>query len=305
MDKIAFVFSGQGAQKSGMGKELKNCSKSASKIFEIADTIRPNTSIQCFEGSNEELSITRNTQPCLFCVDLAAAEALKERGITPDYLAGFSLGEIPALSFGGYLSVENAFQFVVKRAELMDECGKKYPGTMFAILGLEADAVETVCRSKEGCYPVNYNGKKQIVVACTKEAADQFPEMIVAQGGKALKLAVSGGFHSPMMNDARNGLETEFQNLKFSKPAIPVFSNTTAQLYENEQSLFRQINSPVLWYKLILNMAELGVDTFVEVGIGKTLSNMIKKIIPSATVLNVEDEKTLDKVQEVLKNADK
>lgn len=302
MGKIAFVFSGQGAQYGGMGRALAMCSEGAAKVFAMADSIRPGTSTQCFEGTAEELRSTRNTQPCLFCVDLAAAEALSEKGIVPDYLAGFSLGEIPALAFGGYLSAEDAFQFVIKRAEQMDGCGKKYPGTMFAVLGLEGAEVESVCHGRDGWYPVNYNGKTQIVAACTLDSAEDFPAAVASKGGKVLKLAVSGGFHSPMMNEARRWLETEFLNLDFQQEKIPVFSNVTAQPYEGIELLFRQINSPVLWNDLILNLAKCGVDTFVEVGPGKILSNMIFKILPTAKILNVEDQKSLKNAQEVLQN---
>lgn len=302
MGKIAFVFSGQGAQKSGMGKELAEVSQKAFEVFKMADTIRPGTSLQCFEGSKSELNSTQNTQPCLFCVDLAAAEALRERDIFPDYLAGFSLGEIPALSFSGYLTKEEAFQFVIKRAEYMESSGKVSPGTMFAVLGLDAKQVESICLSFEGCYPANYNGKTQIAVSCILESAKGFSEAVTAQGGRAIRLAVSGGFHSPMMNQARHDLEKEFSNLRFRKGKIPVFSNITAQPYDGEELLFRQVNSPVLWYELICNLKELGVDTFVEVGIGRTLCNLIQKIMPTALILNVEDGESLKNTEEVLKN---
>lgn len=302
MGRIAFVFAGQGSQYSGMGKELALCSESAANVFAMADSIRPGTSAQCFEGTREELFITRNTQPCLFCVDLAAAEALKETGIMPDYLAGFSLGEIPALAFGGYISYEEAFRFVIKRAEYMDDCGAVNPGTMFAVLGLESDEVEAVCKSFEGCYPVNYNDKFQIVVACRIDCSDGFPDAIAQKGGKVLKLAVSGGFHSPMMNEARYRLESEFSGLRFQEAVIPVFSNVTAKCYDGPELLFRQVNSPVLWYKIVINLAECGVDTFIEVGTGKTLSNLIRKILPDATVLNVQDEKSLINTKEVMLN---
>ncbi len=302
MGKIAFVFSGQGAQKGGMGKDLAETSKAAADVFAMADSIRPGTSMQCFEGTAEELSVTSNTQPCLFCADLAAARALEETGITAHYLAGFSLGEIPALAFGGYLTDSQAFHFVLKRAKYMDLCAKKNPGTMYAALGLCAQDVEEVCLLSGDCYPVNYNEETQIVVSCRGEASEIFRDGIIAKGGKVLKLPVSGGFHSVMMDEARDLLEKEFKTLAFSKPSIPVFSNVTAAQYESPVQLFRQVNTPVLWYQLIRNLAALGVDTFIETGTGKILTNLIKKIKPDVTAFNVEDSWGLKYAKEVVLN---
>ncbi len=303
MGKIAFLFSGQGAQKTGMGKELADCSKEAAKVFAMADEIRPGTSTQCFSGSNEELFLTKNTQPCLFCVDLAAAMALKEKGVDPDYLAGFSLGEIPALALGGYLKTEDAFRFVVKRAEYMDQCCNDHPGVMYAVVKITAEQVEAICSGVEGSYPVNYNESGQTVVACIAEAGKAFEEAVKEAGGRALKLSVSGGFHSPMMDDAAKKLREEFADITFQKPEIPVVSNVTAKEYTDAELLLEQVHRPVMWQKTVMYLAENGVDTFIEVGIGKTLSNLVRKILPEALVLNVEDEASLAEAQEVLKNA--
>jgi len=303
MGRIAIVFSGQGAQYSGMGKELASCSEAAANVFKMADTIRPGTSKQCFEGSDEELQQTKNTQPCIFCVSYAAAVALAEKGIIADCAAGFSLGEVTALAYGGYLSEEEAFSFVTARALAMQESGKKNPGVMFAVLKLDSEEVTKLCSGREGCYPVNFNGKTQISVSCTEEAAKDFPKAVAAAGGKAIKLAVSGGFHSPMMREAREALERDFRELSFKEGTIPVYSNVTGEPYKGKTQLFQQIDSPVLWYPLILNMKRDGVDTFIEAGPGKTLSNMIGKILPGACILNVEDEQSLNNTVEVLKNA--
>jgi [acyl-carrier-protein] S-malonyltransferase len=304
MGKIAIVFSGQGAQYSGMGKELVGCSQAAANVFKMADTIRPGTSKQCFEGSKEELQQTENTQPCIFCVGYAAAAALVEKGIKADCAAGFSMGEVTALAYGGYLSEEGAFRYITARALAMQESGRKNPGIMFAVLGLDGEQVIKLCSSREGCYPVNFNNQTQISVSCTAEAAEGFPQAVLAAGGKAIKLAVSGGFHSPMMKEARETLEREFEGLPFAEGVISVYSNVTGEPYEGKTQLFQQIDSPVLWYPLILNMSRDGVDTFIEAGPGKTLSNMIAKILPGARILNVEDVKSLENAVEVLKNAE-
>lgn len=300
MGKIAFLFSGQGAQYSGMGKELASVSQAADSVFQMVDGIRPETSAQCFAGSLDELKITRNTQPCVFSVDLAAAEALKENGIKPDFLAGFSLGEIPALAFGGHLESQEAFQFIIKRAEHMDSCGQKNPGIMFAVLGLEAPQVEDICRMEEGWYPVNYNEAKQTVVSCVADRAENFASVVANHGGKCIKLPVSGGFHSPMMDEARSLLEKQFDYLGLHEGGIPVYSNVTAMPYTDISLLFRQINSPVLWHRTLQNLASQGVDRFVEVGPGKTLKNMATKVLPGTTVLNVEDKESLYHTLEVL-----
>ena len=303
MGKIAFVFSGQGAQYPGMGMELAQTSAAAAAVFAMADEIRPGTSEQCFSGSAEELKQTINTQPCVFCVDLAAAEALREQGIQPDMAAGFSLGEIPALTFSGKLPKEEAFRFVVERSKAMHLCGSEYPGTMFAVMGIGPEAVEGACSQVPGSYPVNYNGPLQTVVACTEEAATAFPAEVVKSGGKSIRLPVSGGFHSPMMKQARTTLEESFSRLTILEGEIPVYANVTALPYGDIDLLFRQIDSPVLWHPTIMEMNRQGADTFIEVGPGKTLINMITKILPAAKVLSVENKETLRTTMEELKHA--
>ncbi len=303
MGKIAIVFSGQGAQYSGMGKELANNSEAAANFFKMADSIRPGTSKQCFEGTKDELSQTENTQPCIFCVGYAAAAALTEKGIKADCSAGFSMGEMVALTYGGYMPEDEAFSNIIKRARLMKESGDKNPGVMFAVLGLDSERVIELCNGADGWYPVNFNGETQISVACTAASAAGFPEAVSSAGGKAVKLAVSGGFHSPMMKDVRDKMREEFSDVSFNVGEIPVYSNVTGEPYKEKEQLFRQVDSPVLWYPLIKNMNRDGVDTFIEAGPGKILSNMIAKILPEARILNVEDEKSLENTVEVLRNA--
>jgi [acyl-carrier-protein] S-malonyltransferase len=297
MGKIAFVFSGQGGQYSGMGKELYDCSPAAKRVFDIAEKQRYGTSEQCFNGSKETLSITINTQPCLYCVDLAAAEALKEAGILPDAVAGFSLGEIAALTYAGVFTYEDGFSFVCKRAELMHIAAEKSSSAMAAVLKLDNETVIKLCLQHD-VYPVNFNCPGQLVVAGKKESFGKFGEAVADAGGRMIPLAVSGGFHSPFMNEASDRLRMELISFEVFMPKLPVYANYSAEPYESDINniknlIARQVNNPVLWQKTIEKMIEDGIDTFVEVGAGKTLCGLIKKINQSVNIYNVEDVQSL------------
>ena len=296
MGKIAFVFSGQGAQYTGMGRELYECSPAAKAVFDMADSIREGTSNQCFEADKETLSITVNTQPCVFTADLAAAAAVAEKGIRPDYLAGFSLGEIAALGFGGVMSYEEAFRLVCKRGELMDKAAKENEGAMVAVMKLTPERVEELARQFDSTYPVNYNSPAQTVVATTKENADKLVEAVKAEKGKGVKLAVSGAFHSPFTRSAAEGLGEYLADKELKTPEIPIYSNVTAQPYSGDikQLIKAQAESPVQWQKTVENLIAEGVDTFIEVGVGKTLAGLIKKINKDVRVFNVENSETLE-----------
>ncbi|MEE1125068.1 MAG: ACP S-malonyltransferase [Acutalibacteraceae bacterium] len=296
MGKIAFVFSGQGAQYTGMGKELYDCSPAAKAVYDMADSIREGTSAQCFEAEQEILNRTVNTQPCVFTADLAAAAAVAEKGIKPDFVAGFSLGEIAALGFSGILSYEDAFKLVCKRGELMDKAAQENKGAMVAVLKLTPEKVEELAGKFDSTFPVNYNSPIQTVVATTEENAEPLMEAVKEAKGRPVKLAVSGAFHSPFMSSAAKGLGEYLQDKELNAPAMPIYSNVTAQPYADDYKalITAQVESPVQWQKTVENLIEQGVDTFIEVGVGKTLAGLIKKINKDVTVYNVEDKATLE-----------
>lgn len=290
MGKIAFIFSGQGAQYSGMGKELYDASPAAKAVYDMADNVREGTSKQCFEGTTEELCKTVNTQPCVFTADLAAAYALVEKGIKPDCVAGFSLGEIAALAFSKMLSDEEAFKLVCKRGELMDKAATENPGAMAAVMKLTPQQVEEICSKFDKTYPVNYNSPAQTVVATTSENADKFCEAVKEAGGRAKLLAVSGAFHSPFMAEAADGLAEYMENVDFSQPETVIYSDVTAKPYEGDYKALvkAQVESPVKWQTIVENMVADGVDTFIEVGVGKTLTGLVKRINGDVKAFKIE-----------------
>ena len=247
----------------------------------------------------EELSKTVNTQPCVFTADLAAAYAVLEKGIKPDCVAGFSLGEIAALAFSKILTDEEAFKLVCKRGELMDKAATENPGAMAAVMKITPQQVEEVCAQFDKTYPVNYNSPAQTVVATTSENADSFCEAIKNAGGRAKLLAVSGAFHSPFMADAANGLAEYMENVDFSDPQTVIYSDYTAKPYEGDYKALvkAQVESPVKWQTIVENMIEDGVDTFIEVGVGKTLTGLIKRINADVKAYKVETMADIDAIE--------
>lgn len=307
MGKIAFVFAGQGAQKPGMGRDIAENSAAAAKVFEAADQVREGTSTQCFEASQEVLSRTENTQPCIYTVDLAIAEALREKGIEADMVAGYSLGELAALAYAGSYSAEKGVGIVSRRGKLMQEASEKCDTGMAAVLKLSDEKIEELCSKYEKIFPVNFNCKGQVTVAGDKEELAAFAPEAKEAGGLVRILEVSGGFHSPFMAEAAEKFEEVVASENFAAPQIPVYSNRTSQPYpENEQEirelLVEQISNPIRWKTLIENMIEQGVDTIVEVGPGTALTKMITRISKEITMLNVCDMETLEQTVERIRN---
>ena len=282
MAKVAFVFSGQGDQYPGMGADLAQASEAAENIFAVCDEIRPGTSAMCFEGSAEDLRVTSNTQPCLYAMELAAAEALAERGLQADCVAGFSLGEVAAAAFAGYYSVQAGFRLVMRRGELMQACADRVRTSMVAVLKLSSEKVEELAGHFGQVYPVNYNCPGQISVAGQADQMRKFMAEVRENGGRAVPLKVAGAFHSPFMEGAREPFASAIDEELEKSPigAIPLYSDVTAQPYgENVTELLSsQLCNPVRWEQLVRNMMESGVDTFVEIGPGRTLTNMIHRI---------------------------
>ncbi|MCL2046832.1 MAG: ACP S-malonyltransferase [Oscillospiraceae bacterium] len=295
--KIAFMFSGQGAQYTGMGRELYDNSEAARAVFDLAERIRPGTIEQCFSGSEEELTITENTQPCVFCVDLAAAVMLDFAGVKADMVAGFSLGELPALAYSGAFSYEDAFELVWKRGIFMDRATQGADSGMAAILRLSNEDVEKICKEFKNLSAANYNCPGQVVIAGLKNDFDSIKEKVSEAGGRFMPLKTSGAFHSPFMLAASTDFALELANYDISDPRIPTYSNVTAKAYDGDIKvlLAKQISSSVKWENTVRDMISAGAKTFIEVGPGKTLCGLVQRISDEVSVYNVEDYDSFNK----------
>jgi [acyl-carrier-protein] S-malonyltransferase len=295
MGRLAFVFPGQGAQYPGMGNDFYRNFDAAKHVFERAESLRPDTMEQCFFADKTELSETKTTQPCLFVCESAACEVLRSHGVFPDAVAGFSLGEIAALTFAQTFDFEDGFSFVCKRGALMQAEAEQIDSGMIAVLKVPFDRIESEAKRYDRVYPVNYNCPGQLVVAGIRTSLSAFADEMKALGGKVVPLSVSGGFHSPFMDTVSQALKSELHTFSLKEAAIPVYANLTGEPYGPQiiDTLVRQVNHPVLWQNTIEAMHRDGIDCFIEVGAGKTLSGMIKRILPDAAVYRVEDTESL------------
>lgn len=300
MSKIAFVYPGQGTQYIGMGKEIYENNAKAKELFDkIFSSLDLDLKKVMFEGPEETLKSTEYTQPAIVSLSLVLTELLKEKGIKPNYVAGHSVGEFAAFGGAEYLSLEEAVKLVAKRGEIMKKVAAKVDGTMAAILGLDSAKIEEVLRNISGvAEAVNFNEPNQTVIAGTREAIEAACVALKEAGAKrAMPLAVSGPFHSSLMKEAGEELKKYADKLNFNIGEIKIIANTTATFLdsneETKDEIYRQSFGPVKWIDTINKLKAEGVTKIYEVGPGKVLAGLIKKIDKDIEVINIDSLESL------------
>lgn len=305
MSKIAFVFPGQGAQYTGMGKDFYENFDRAKEVFAVANEVSGMSMEELIFQENENLHITKYTQIAMLTVEIAILKVLQEKGIHSEVNAGLSLGEYGALVASGVLSVHDALEVVVKRGAYMQEAVPT-GGAMTAVMGLSNDVIEKVCGETEGIVSVaNYNCPGQTVITGEEDAVNRAAESLKEAGAKrCIPLKVSGPFHSKMLEEAGKKLAQELEKVEIQEIDVPYITNVTADYVTDKNQvkslLERQISSSVCWQQSVERMVQDGVDTFIEIGPKKTLTGFLKKIAPEAKGYNVETIADLEKLLEVL-----
>jgi [acyl-carrier-protein] S-malonyltransferase len=305
---VAFCFPGQGSLEVGMGRGVAEAVPEALDVFERS-SIAAGLDLQrlCFEATEEELVETDVQQPALVATSLAVLAAIRARGIKPDFVVGHSVGEFAALAAAGALKVEEAVALVRERGLAMAEAARTNPGSMAAILGLDDEAVERICRRIRNVWPANYNCPGQIVVSGQNPAVDEVCGIAESLGARrAVKLRVSGAFHSPMVARAADRLRPALDRAKFSEPAAPFMSTVTARIETARRMrplLVEQLTAPVRFTQAAQALVRGGVQTFVEVGPGNVLSGLMKRIDRSVKTISVNDLASLEKLKELLSTA--
>lgn len=303
MKKFAFIFPGQGAQKVGMGMDLYQSSPAAKKVFETANEILGYDIAElCFNGSEDELMKTINSQPCILTVSLAAIEALREQiNINPVCCAGHSLGEYAALYVSGAIDLKTVLTLIQKRADLMNKAAESTKGGMAAVLGLDDETVIKITKNLSNVYVANFNSPGQVVITGDKDEINKSLDLFKEAGAKrVIPLAVSGAFHSPLMVDAGKEFSVFVNQYEFKNVEIPVFTNVDAKPTvvgeELKNKLPMQISSSVLWTQTINKIAQEYTTNFIEIGPGKVLAGLNKKISSELNTLNIYDFESLNSV---------
>ena len=307
MKRLGFIFSGQGCQTPGMGKELYEMSAACKDVFEKgSQTLGFSLQDACFLMSKQELSQTVISQPAIMAVSIAAFALLKENGVSPDAVAGHSLGEYAALYASKVVDLNDVFSIIKTRAAAMQKAAQSQDGMMCAVIGAPAGNIEEICKQVTNGFvrPVNYNTPDQTVIAGQKSAVEAAMQKLKGIARRCMPLAVNAAFHTSLMEPAANELFDALQNIRFHNPKVPFYSNTTAKQLSSDVDFAEYLRmhsmSPVHFVEEITQMHKDGISTFIELGPGKVTANMIRKIVPEAAVYHVMDKPSFENLMAAL-----